>query len=113
LLRKFIQKNYEQYSGLVLENYLHEKIAEEGAAACMGNYRDSRGENEIDLIALNDMASAAVGRGPPPDKTALVAEIKRNPKKINLAVLELKTEKIRQELADYAVEYRGLSMEDM
>ncbi|GHV31927.1 ATPase [Spirochaetia bacterium] len=102
LLRKFVQKNYEQYSGLVLENYFHEKIAEEGGAARMGNYWDTRGENEIDLIALDEV-----------NKTALVAEIKRNPKKIHLAALDLKAEKIRQELAGYAVEFRGLSMEDM
>jgi AAA+ ATPase superfamily predicted ATPase len=102
LLRKFIQKNYEQYSGLVLENYFHEKIAEEGAAARMGNYWDTKGENEIDLIALDDL-----------DKTALIAEIKRNPKKIDLAALELRAEKIRQEFSGYTVEYRGLSLEDM
>jgi AAA+ ATPase superfamily predicted ATPase len=107
LLRKFIKENYEQYSGLVLENYFHEKIAEEGTAAHIGNYWDSRGENEIDLIALNDT-----------EKTALVAEINqtvglRNPKKIHLAVLEQKAEKIQQELAGYTVEYKALSMDDM
>jgi AAA+ ATPase superfamily predicted ATPase len=102
LLCAYIQKNYEQYSGRVLENYFHEKAAEEGSAARMGNYWDTGGENEIDLIAMNDA-----------DKTALVAEIKRNAKKINTAVLEAKAEKIRQELAGYRVEYRGLSMDDM
>ncbi|GHV78129.1 ATPase [Spirochaetia bacterium] len=102
LLCAYIRKNYEQYSGRVLENYFHEKVAEEGSAARMGNYWDSGGENEIDLIAMNDA-----------DKTAVVAEIKRNAKKINTAVLKIKAEKIRQELPGYRVEYRGLSLDDM
>jgi AAA+ ATPase superfamily predicted ATPase len=54
ILRKLIEKNYEQYSGLVLENYFQEKIAEETEISVIGNYWDRKGENEIDIIALND-----------------------------------------------------------
>ena len=54
----------------------------------------------MDLIALNDL-----------DKTAIVAEIKRNSKKIDLKLLQTKADSIKEELAKYNVELRGLSIE--
>jgi AAA+ ATPase superfamily predicted ATPase len=102
LLLSSVKKNYEQYSGLVLEDYFRTKIAEETDAAAVGIYWNKRGENEIGCIALNDSA-----------KSAIVAEIKRKAGKINLSVLKAKAASIEKDLAAYKVEYQGLSMEDM
>ncbi|MDF9829794.1 ATP-binding protein [Parabacteroides sp. PF5-6] len=102
LLREFIDKNYEQYSGFILEKYFRAKMAEEERITAIGSYWDNKGENEIDLIALNDL-----------DKTAIVAEVKRNPKKIDIALLQTKADSIKKELAKYKIELRGLSMNDM
>lgn len=102
LLREFIDKNYEQYSGFILEKYFRAKMAEEERITAIGSYWDSKGEKEIDLIALNDL-----------DKTAIVAEVKRNPKKIDMALLQAKADSIKKELAKYEVELRGLSMNDI
>jgi AAA+ ATPase superfamily predicted ATPase len=102
LLLDLVKKNYEQYSGMVLEDYFRTKTAEESPVTAIGSSWDNKGENEIDLIALNKLA-----------KTALIAEVKRNPKKISLSSLELKAEKIQGELKGYTVQYRGLSMDDM
>ena len=102
LLREFIDKNYEQYSGFTLEKYFRAKMAEEERITAIGSYWDSKGKNEIDLIALNDL-----------DKTAIVAEVKRNPKKIDIALLQAKADSIKKELAKYKVELRGLSINDM
>ena len=52
LLIEYVEKNYEQYSGLLLEKYFRELIAEEEEVTDVGNYWDKNGENEIDLIAL-------------------------------------------------------------
>jgi hypothetical protein len=93
LLREMTDRDYEQYSGLVLEKYFREKIAESQRVTSIGGYWDSKGENEIDLIALNDL-----------DKTALVGEVKRNPKKIDLTALAVKADAIKRELAKYRVE---------
>lgn len=68
----------------------------------IGSYWDSKGENEIDILALNEL-----------DKTALVAEVKRNPKKVNLNQLSTKVDSIISELASYKVELKGYSMDDM
>lgn len=102
LLREYIDKNYEQYSGLILEKYFRAKIAEEERVTNVGSYWDSKGGNEIDLIALNDL-----------DKTAIIAEIKRNSRKIDLNLLQAKADSIKKELTKHKVELKGLSMTDM
>jgi AAA+ ATPase superfamily predicted ATPase len=102
LLREYVEKHYEQYSGLFLEKYFRNKIAEDERVTNIGNYWDNKGEHEIDIIALNDL-----------DKTATVIEIKRNPKKINLDQLRIKANILKKELAGYQVELKGYSMEDM
>jgi len=102
LLKFYITNNYEQYSGLLLEKYFRQKFAEEETITAIGNFWDSNGENEIDLIALNDF-----------DKTALIAEVKRNPKKINLQTLAMKTAAIQKQLAKYEVSLKALSLNDM
>ena len=102
LLREYIDKNYIQYSGLTLEKYFREKIAESERVTDIGSYWDNKGQNEIDLIVLNRI-----------DKTALIAEIKRNPQKINPKKLEEKVKTIEKELSAYHIELKGYSMEDM
>lgn len=101
LLREVIDRGYEQYSGLVLEKYFRSKIAEEERITGIGSYWDNKGENEIDVIAINDL-----------DKTAIVAEVKRNPKKIDMNILPTKVHSVK-ELAKYKVELQGLSLENM
>ena len=102
LLREFIYRNYEQYSGLVLEKYFRDKILSSGEVTYAGSYWDNKGENEIDIVALNEI-----------DKTAIIAEVKRNPDKFNPALLRNKISSIKKELADYEVIYKGLSLNDL
>jgi len=102
LLKLYITNNYEQYSGLLLEKYFRQKFAEEETITAIGNFWDSNGENEIDLIALNDF-----------DKTATIAEIKRNPKKISLQTLAIKTDTIQKQLAKYEVSLKAFSLNDV
>ena len=80
-----------------------QKIAEEERVTLVGNYWDRKGTNEIDLIALNDI-----------DKTALVAEVKRNADRYNPKLLQEKFESIRSNFGKYnEVQLIGLSMQDM
>jgi len=102
LLKLYITNNYEQYSGFLLEKYFRRKFAEEETITAIGNFWDNNGENEIDLIALNDF-----------DKTATIAEIKRNPKKISLQTLAMKTAVIQKQLAKYEVSLKALSLNDV
>jgi len=102
LLLEIVEKGYEQYSGLVLEQYFRQKWMEEERVTQIGNYWDRKGENEIDMIALNDI-----------DNTAVVAEIKRQRRKCSLTGLSEKTATIAKELSKYTVSQICLSMEDM
>lgn len=103
LLLEIVQRDYCDYTGLVLEQYFRQRIAEEERVTTVGNYWDRQGNNEIDLIALNDI-----------DRTALVAEVKRNPERYKEHVLKEKFETIRREFAKYKeVKLIGLSMKDM
>jgi len=102
LLREYIVRNYEQYSGVVLERYFREKISESERVTQIGSYWDRKGLNEIDLIAINDL-----------DKKAIVVEIKRNPQKINLNQLRIKSDTLKKDLMQYDIEFKGFSMDDM
>jgi uncharacterized protein len=102
MLRMQISKNYEQYSGLLLEKYFREKFAEDENFSKIGNYWDSKGENEIDLIALNDL-----------NKTAVIAEIKRSKNKLKKERLANKAFSLQEQLTGYKVALRMLDMEEM
>lgn len=102
LLREYIDKNYEHYSGLILEKYFREKISESLRVTEIGSYWDSKGENEIDIVALNDL-----------DKTSIIAEVKRNAKKIDMVKLETKVKSIQKHLVKYKTDIIGLSMDNM
>ncbi len=101
LLREIIDRDYEQYSGLILEKYFRAKISEEERITGIGSYWDNKGENEIDVLAINDL-----------DKTAIVAEVKRNSQKVDMNVLQSKGRSIK-ELAKYKVKFQGLSLKNM
>ena len=102
LLREFLDKNYNQFSGFALEKYFRELAGEQPRTTQVGHWWDNKGENEIDLIALEEL-----------DKKAVIAEVKRNPRKYSESALCEKARHILPYLKGYEVEYKGLSLEDM
>jgi hypothetical protein len=68
----------------------------------VGNYWDKKGENEIDIIALSDL-----------DKVAPVAEVKRNPARIYLAILRAKAATLQDRLSGYRSNIEAFSLTDM
>ena len=102
LLREFLDRNYIQFSGFALEKYYREAAGEQPRTTEVGHWWDNKGENEIDLIALEEL-----------DKKAVIAEVKRNPRKYSESALCEKARHILPYLKGYEVEYKGLSLEDM
>ena len=103
LLRQNMGQNYEKFTGRTLEQYFQSQAMETGLYTLVGNWWDRKGENEIDMIALNEF-----------DHTGMVAEIKRNPRKINLSELQKKVDVLpHQTFGGYNLSLRGLSIEDM
>ena len=102
LLLEIVEKGYERYTGLVLEQYFRQKWMEEERVTLVGNYWNRKGQNEIGMIALNDI-----------DKTAVVADIKRHCRKFSPTDLAEKAATLNKELSKYSVTLIGLSMEDI
>ena len=103
LLLEIIERDYNDYTGLILEQYFRQKISEEERVTAVGHYWDRKGNNEIDIIALNDI-----------DRTALVAEVKRNAARYDERLLQEKFESIKGNFGKYKeIKLIGLSMVDM
>ena len=103
LLLEIIERDYNDYTGLILEQYFRQKISEEERVTSVGHYWDRKGNNEIDIIALNDI-----------DRTALVAGVKRNAARYDARLLQEKFESIKGNFGKYKeTKLIGLSMEDM
>ena len=101
-VRGIVERDYEAYSGLVLERYFRQKLVEAKQFSNIGSYWNRKGENEIDIIAANEM-----------EKRLVFYEVKRNKKKISLPLLEQKAAEIAKNYPDFNVEYQGLSLENM
>ncbi len=104
-LKKIVERDYAVFSGKILERYFRQKFIEEGGVTKIGGFWDKNGQNEIDMIALNEL-----------EHTALIVEIKRNERHIRYNALKEKVEsitKMTDALKGYSIEYAGLSMNDM
>ncbi len=102
LLKETINKDYDQFSGLMLERYFRQLYAEKERVTEVGHWWDKSGENEIDLIAIEKL-----------DKRVTIGEVKRNEKKISMQALEEKCANIRSHFRGYQVQFVALSLGDM
>ena len=102
LLKEYIDDNYTQYSGTVLEQYFRQLYGEKERVTEVSNWWDKKGENEIDLIAIEGF-----------DKRITVAEVKRNIRKYNEEELKRKFALIDYNFSDFTIVFRGLSLDDM
>ncbi|MDR0430515.1 MAG: ATP-binding protein [Tannerellaceae bacterium] len=104
-LKEIIVRDYPTFSGKILERYFRAQYIEQMRFTRIGGYWDRKGENEIDMVAVNELG-----------KIADIIEIKRNAGNINLDKLREKGihfMKATGELSDYKVTYKALSMNDM
>lgn len=104
-LKKIVERDYNTYSGLILERYFKNRYIEQGKFTHIGGFWDRKGETEIDLVLANEL-----------EKQAEFIEIKRNPDNIKIEKLKEKAWHFMQQtgkLKDFNITYKGLSMEDM
>lgn len=94
--------DYSTFSGWILERYFRQMYRETGLYNLMTNYWEKNGDNEIDLIAVNDA-----------DREIVIGEIKRNPRRIDLHLLEQKSRNILSKRKGWHIEYATLSLEDI
>jgi len=101
-VRNIVERDYETYSGLILEKYFRQQLIETKQFSAIGSYWNRRGENEIDIIAVNEF-----------EKKIIFYEVKRNENRIKLNDLQLKSTDILKNYADFQVEYQKLSLKNM
>jgi len=101
-LKDIFLRDYKTFSGLMLERYFKEKITNEMNLSLIGSYWENGNQNEIDFVAINEY-----------EKTALIAEVKRNKDKIDLKVLKEKSVQLIKNLPGYIINYQGFSLENM
>ena len=89
----------------MLERYFERKLRETGRYTRIGGYWDRKGENEIDLIAVNEI-----------EGTAEVYEVKMQGKRYDAAALSTKIEHLLKdckELRGMKITQGLLSLEDI
>lgn len=104
-LKMLMDKDYTTYTGKVLERYFLAKMIESEEYTQIASWWDRKGENEIDLIAADEL-----------EQKVTFYEVKRQAKDINLGILKDKAEHFFQatgKFKKYDIGYQGLSMEDM
>ena len=101
-VHKVIERDYPTWSGQWLEQMMREKVAASGEYNIVGSYWERGNQNEIDIVAINEL-----------DKTALIAEVKRNAKNIRLSHLREKATRLSLQLKGYEIRFEGLSLLDL
>ena len=104
-LREIILRDYAVFSGKALESYFAAKLAESGRYTRIGNWWDRKGENEIDIIAVDDVC-----------RKMDFYEIKRSGTRYDEEKLRRKAEiflTTAGQYAGYAKSFSGLSLDDM
>ena len=103
-IRRIVYRDFDTYSGTQLETLFKAIIIESKQFNSIGSYWNNKGEDEIDIVAINDL-----------DKEILIAEVKRQYKKYSEPKLILKSKSLLQNLnkKGYKVSYRGFSLDNL
>ena len=104
-LRAIAARDFTTVSGKSLESYFNEVLKESGAYTRLGYWHDRKGENEIDIIAEDEL-----------DNKIEFIEVKRQAKNFDESVLKGKSESFFKSVGSfkgYDIIYRGVSIEDM
>ncbi|MFP4333807.1 MAG: ATP-binding protein [Campylobacterales bacterium] len=101
-VKEIVKRDFRVYSGRFLEKYFIELLKESGDFSQIGTYWERGNQNEIDIVALNEL-----------DKKAMICEVKLNSKKIDLEALKQKSSKLLSKLHGFEIEYKAFSLENM
>lgn len=104
-LKTIVERDFTTVSGKSLECYFKEALRESGKYTRLGYWHDRKGENEIDIIAEDEL-----------EKRLDFIEVKRQSKNFDSALLTAKSETFMKTVGifnDYEINHRGLSIEDM
>lgn len=104
-LRQIAERDYNMFTGYSLESYFRDVMKERDEYTRIGYWHDRKGENEIDIIAEDEV-----------EQRLEIYEVKRQKKNIDLPLLSEKAGvymKSVKRYENYSVEVKGLSLEDL
>ena len=101
-VKKIIERDLSTYSGPVLEKLFKEIIGYSSEYGLIGTYWERGNQNEIDIIAINDI-----------DKKILLCEVKMNKQKIKIQKLQDKSARLVKNYHDYEFRCKALSVDDI
>ncbi len=104
-LKELVKRDWNVFSGQMLERYFRQKIAEQRKWTRIGSWWNRKGECEIDLVAEDEISRKAV-----------FAEVKRDSGRISMNTLQEKASAFMRatgQFKDYAITFKSLSLEDM
>ncbi len=104
-LRTIAERDFATVSGKSLESYFNEVLKESGQYTRMGYWHDRKGENEIDIIAEDEV-----------DNKIEFIEVKRQGKNFDEQILRDKSESFMKAVGSfngYEIIYKKLSIEDI
>lgn len=105
ILKTLAARDFATVSGKALENYFMEAMKEQGCYTRLGYWHDRKGENEIDIIAEDELNN----------KVEFI-EIKRQAKNFDEKLLRSKAVAFMKSVGhyeNYEISYKGLSIDDM
>lgn len=104
-LKTIAERDFATVSGKSLEHYFTEVLKESGQYTRLGYWHDRKGENEIDIVAEDEL-----------DNKIEFIEVKRQARNFDEDVLKAKSELFLKAVGTfkgYEILYKGLSIEDM
>lgn len=104
-LAEIVKRDYNTYTGKIMEHWFKAVMKESEQFTHIDSWWDRKGENEIDIIAADDL-----------EKRVTFYEVKRQRSEIDLKLLEEKVQRFKEvtgEFNKYKSDMAGLSMDDM
>ncbi len=101
-IRALITRDWQTYSGPILERLLQAILAETKEYNLIGNYWERGNLNEIDIVAINEMR-----------KKLFIAEVKSNPEKASMKKLKEKAVDLIAQFPGFETEFTILSLIDI
>ncbi|MBN2857990.1 MAG: AAA family ATPase [Candidatus Delongbacteria bacterium] len=101
-IKKVINRDISTYSGKILEKLFSDLITDTGEFGKVGNYWEKGNQNEIDIVAVNDI-----------DKKMLFAEVKLNKSRFQPAKFKEKCSELIKLYQGYSFEYKCFDIGDI
>jgi len=101
-LQGIIHRDWSTFSGRFLEKLFIEKFKESGEFTQIGSYWERGNQNEIDIVAVDEI-----------EKRLVICEVKLSEKRLSHNILVGKSQKLIEKYKGYEVEYRLLSLRDL